>query len=221
MCVRFRAPCSKLTTRVISVSLNCRTEANRGSIGIMDRKGQIVVVIAILIPIVLLFLAVAVDSGRLYSERAQMERGLQSGADAGMSLVAEQMVTLAVARQTAIAQTQMPEPPFPTSTPSPEDIVAWLTDDDREVLVSAPMRASVRSEALAYAKRNGIDDTEAEILEIDVVYPQIGYDPYNPNITTLRLSMSARRSTRFLLAGFLGREFVEISSEAVSELQQR
>jgi hypothetical protein len=186
----------------------------------MDRRGQIVVVIAILIPVVLLFLAVAVDGGRLYTERAQMERGLQSGADAGMSLVAEQMVTLAVARQTAIAQTPAPESPFSTPTPSPADVVAWLTDDDRATLVSAPMRASVRSEALTFAKRNGIDD-DAEILEIEVVYPQIGYDPYNPNIAILRLSMSARRSTQFLLAGLLGREFVEVSSEAVSELRQR
>ncbi len=187
----------------------------------MDRRGQIVVVIAILIPVVLLFLAVAVDGGRLYTERAQMERGLQSGADAGMSLVAEQMVTLAVARQTTIAQTPALESPFSTPTPSPADVVAWLTDDDRATLVSAPICASVRSEALAYARRNGIDDAEAEILEIEVIYPQVGYDPYNSNISILRLRMSARRSTQFLLAGLLGRESVEFSSEAVSELRQR
>ncbi|MGD8814844.1 MAG: pilus assembly protein TadG-related protein [Anaerolineales bacterium] len=187
----------------------------------MNRRGQIVIIIAILIPVVLLFLAVAVDGGRLYTEKAQLQRGLQSGADAGMSLVAEQMVTLAVARQTAVAQTQTPTSPFPTATPFPDDVVAWLTDDDRATLVSAPIRASVQAEALAFAERNGIDAADEAILELDVVYPQLGYDPYNPSLDVLRLRISARRHIRFLLAGLLGHEFVEFTSEAVSELRQR
>ena len=62
---------------------------------------------------------------------------------------------------------------------------------------------------------------DGEILEIDVVYPQSGFNPYDDSFATLRLKLLAKRSTRILLAGLLGREFVELSGEAVSELQVR
>jgi len=191
-------------------------------VSIMNRRGQIVIVVAVLIPIVLLLLAVVVDAGRLYAERAQLERALQSGSDAGMSLVAEQMVTLEVSRQTETAKTPTPELPFPsTPFPSPEDVIAWLTDDDRATLVSAPMRATAQAEALNYAARNGIEISDSEILEIDVIYPQSGFDPYNDSIITLRLKLLATRRASILLAGLLGRDFVELSGEAISEIRLR
>ena len=166
----------------------------------MSRRGQIVVLIAVLIPLALLFLAVAGDGGRLYAEKARLER----------------------ARQTAMAGTPSPAPPLPsTPLPSPDDVLAWLTDDDRATLVSAPLRATAQAVALAYAARNGIDISDHEILEIDVVYPQSGFNPYDASFSTLRLKLLATRRTRILLAGLLGREFVELSGEAVSELQVR
>jgi len=188
----------------------------------MNRRGQIVIIVAVLIPIVLLLLAVAVDAGRLYIETARLERGLQSGADAGMSLVAEQMVTLVVARQTAMAGTPTPDLPLPaTPHPSPDDLYAWLTDDDRATLVSPANRAAVREEALLYAARNGIDASDPEILALVVIYPQSGFDPYNADITSLRLELNARRRATILLAGLLGRDFTELPGEAMSELRVR
>jgi hypothetical protein len=183
----------------------------------VNRRGQVVVIIAVLIPIVLLLLAVAIDSGRLYAERARLERALQSGADAGMSVVAEHMLTLAIARQTEFALTPSPETPFPP----PEDIEAWLMDDDRATLVGASIRATAQAEALRYAEFNGIDTSAPGILEVQVIYPQDGYDAYNDSIFSLRLEMRARLRAQILLAGLLGREFVELPSGALSELRVR
>jgi hypothetical protein len=186
----------------------------------MSRRGQVVLIVAVLIPVVLLLLAVAVDVGRLTIETARLERALQSGADAGMSLAAEQMVTLVAARQTEMAGT--PTPPLPaTPLPSPDDLYAWLTDDDRAKLVGPANRAAVREEAMAYASRNGIDASAPEVLDIIVLYPQNGFDPHNEDFATLRLAISARRRTTILLAGLLGREFTELSGEAMSELRIR
>lgn len=188
----------------------------------MSGRGQVILIVAVLIPVVLLFLAVAVDAGRLYIETARLERALQSGADAGMSLAAEQMVTLVVARQTAIASTPTPDSPLPgTPLPSPDDLYAWLTDDDRATLVGPAISAVVREEALAYAALNGVDASDPEILELAVIYPQSGFDPYNADITSLRLELNARRRATILLAGLLGREFAELSSEAMSGLRIR
>ncbi len=189
---------------------------------IISRRGQVVVLIAVLIPIALLLLAVAVDAGRLYAERGQLERALQAGSDAGISVVAEQMVTLAVARQTAMADGPTPEPPE-TATPTPplDDVVAWLTDDDRAALVSESMRATALAEALDYAARNGIDISNPEILEVEVTYPQAGFDPSNESSITLRVKLVAKQRARMLLAGLLGREFVELTGEAISEIRVR
>jgi hypothetical protein len=188
----------------------------------MRRNGQVVLIVAVLIPVLLLFLAVAVDAGRLYIETARLERALQAGADAGISLAAEQMVTLVVARQTEMAGTPTPDSAHPgTPLPSPDDLHAWLTDDDRATLVSPANRAAVQAEALAYAARNGIDASDPEIIAITVIYPQSGFDPHNDDIPSLRLEMNARRRATILLAGLLGREFTELSGEAMSELRIR
>jgi hypothetical protein len=63
------------------------------------QKGQLLIVIAIVISIAMLFLAVAVDAGRLFLERNRMARGAQSAADAGVGLATEEMVDLAEFRR--------------------------------------------------------------------------------------------------------------------------
>jgi hypothetical protein len=180
-------------------------------------RGQVVVIVAVLIPIVLLMLAVAVDAGRLYAENARLERALQSGADAGISVVAEYMVTLAVARQTACGLTPNPETPYP----SPDDITGWLTNDDRATLVSASIQATAQAVAMSYAARNGIAAGAPDVLEVQASYPQRGFNPYDAGILSLRLKLSARLRARILLAGLLGSEFVELRGEAISELRVR
>lgn len=185
-------------------------------------RGQVVVLVAVLVPVVLTLLAVAVDAGRLYVERSRMVRAAQAGADAGIGVVAEQMVTLAVARQTQAASDPPPIPPE-TATPAPPltDIVAWLTDEDREELVSAVVQAAAVASALDYADRNGLGTEDRPALEIRVTYPQDGYFPYDAAIQTLQMRVFARDEAVILLAGLLGHEFVDLSVEAMSEIPQR
>ncbi|NIS82214.1 MAG: hypothetical protein GTO14_18865 [Anaerolineales bacterium] len=188
----------------------------------MSQRGQILIVIAVLILVVLLLLAVAVDAGRLYIERARMQRAAHAAADAGISVVAEQMVTQAVARQTLLAATPSPTgPAVMTATPPLWDVQAWLTDEDRAALVSSSVQAAVIGVAMDYAERNGYDTSDPETILVSAEYPQAGYTPDDPDIRTLRFSVIVRRRTIILLAGLLGEEFVELSVEGMSEIPQR
>jgi len=188
----------------------------------MRHKGQILIVVAVLIPVSLLMLAVAVDAGRLFIERGRMKRAAQAAADAGISVVAEQMVTLAVARQTLMASTPSPTPPgVMTATPFPGDVLAWLHDDDRATLVSYAVLGMAATEAVEYANRNGFDVANPETLAIEVTYPQSGFAPEDANISVLRLLVSIRQRATILLAGLLSDQWVDLIAEGQSEIQQR
>jgi uncharacterized membrane protein len=188
----------------------------------MKDKGQILIIVAVLIPVTLLLLAVAVDSGRIFIERGRMQRAAQSGADAGISVVAEQMVTLAVARQTVFASTPSPTPPGTmTATPPPGDVAAWLADDDRATLIAPEIQSTAAAEARNYASQNGYDLSDRQTLLVEVTYPQSGYDPYDEGIGTLNLFVKIRRRTTVLLAGLLGEALINLESEAQSEIPQR
>ncbi len=190
----------------------------------MTGRGQILIVIAILLMVGLTLLAVAVDAGRLMIERTRLERSAQSAADAGLGWVAEQMVTLVVPRLTAAAG-QPPCAPDAgygtpsascTATPEPAAIARWLTDEDRATLVSPPIRTSAVSEALGYATRNGVG-LESPPAAVQIDYPH----DYAPAGSKLRLLVRVQRRASILLAGLLGREFVDLVGEGQSELPLR
>lgn len=186
------------------------------------KRGQVVIIVAVLIPAVLLFLAVAVDAGRLFIERGRMARAAQSAANAGISVVAERMVTQAAARQTELAATPSPTPPGTmTATPDPGDVAAWLTADDRAALTSGAFPATAEAAARDYARRNGYDLADADTLAVEVTYPQPGYDPADPTMPVLRMLVSIQRRTEVLLAGLLGDRFADLTAEARSEIRQR
>jgi hypothetical protein len=188
----------------------------------MKAKGQILIIVAVLIPVTLLLLAVAVDSGRIFIERGRVQRAAQSGADAGISVVAEQMVTLVVARQTLLASTPSPLPPGPmTATPPPGDLQAWLTDDDRATLVAPAVLSTAGAEARDYTAVNGYDPSDPDTLLVEVKYPQPGYDPYDSSEDALKFFVRIRHRTTVLLAGLLGESLIILESEAQSEIPQR
>ena len=188
----------------------------------MNPRGQVLIVVAILISVTLLLLAVAVDAGRLYIERARMKRAAQAAADAGISVVADRMVTQAVARQTVMAGTPSPTPPG-TGTPTPAlgDVIAWLTDEDRATLVSDMVVSDAEATARDYAARNGLDPADPDTLSLEIAYPQDGYAPENIAIRSLRLLVRVRRQTTVLLAGLLGEAFVDLEAAGLSEIPQR
>lgn len=188
----------------------------------MRKRGQALILVAVLIPVVLLFLAVAVDAGRIFIERARLQRSAQAAADAGISVVGEHMVTLAVARQTLLAGTPSPTPPGTmTASPYPGDIQSWLTVEDRQVLISDSVRGTAVAEAQRYAQHNAIDLSAPDILQWDVLYPQPGYDPGDSGIRVLRFLVKVERSMTVLLAGLLGESFIHIAAEGRSEIPQR
>lgn len=188
----------------------------------MKKQGQVLIVVAVLIPVLLLFLAVAVDAGRIFIDRAGLQRSAQAAADAGISVVAEHMVTLAVARQTIMASTPSPTPPGTmTATPVLNNIQAWLNDEDRQALTADPLRGTAVAEALHYAQRNGVDPFQPEILRLEIQYPQPGYDSGDPSIHALRILVEIERRTTVLLVGLLGESFMDIKAASQSEIPQR
>lgn len=188
----------------------------------MIRRGQVIILVAVLIPVLLLFLAVAVDAGRIFIERSRLERSAQAAADAGISVVAEQMVTLAVARQTVLASTPSPTPPGTmTATPPPNQVQAWLSDEDRQVLTNDPLRGTAVAEAILYAARNDLSLSDPEILRLEVEYPQSRYDAGDPHERALRFLVAVERRTTVLLAGLLGESWINLSVTAQSEIPQR
>jgi hypothetical protein len=196
----------------------------------MKRRGQILIIVAVLVPVALLLLAVAIDMGRMYQERGQMRRAAQSASDAGASALAEAIATLAFERYQEIQATPSPTPD-PLATPSPTAEVtptppldragAWLQDEDREALTQDPIRGRVLEVAEEFARLNGLDPEGADITEFEVRYPQLGFNPYDSSHGVLRLSVRARGRSLMLLAGLVGREYVEFTVEAASEVRVR
>jgi len=177
----------------------------------MKPRGQMLIVIAILLMVVLMLLAVAVDGGRLMIERTRLRRSAQAAADAGIAVVAEQMVTQAAARQTQAALLPTCAPALPcTPTPAVNDVPGWLTDDDRATLVAPPMQTQVAAEARQYAQRNDIPSAE-------VTYPQA----YDPGAPVVRILVTLRRRATILLAGLLGEEWVDLDGQGLSQVPQR
>jgi hypothetical protein len=191
----------------------------------MRSRGQVIIIVAFLLMVLLLLLAVAVDGGRLYIERARTVRAAQAAADAGIGLVGEEMVTLAVPRQTeaALRPSCVPDAGFATpgvsctATPLPAEVSHWLTNDDRATLVGPEMQTAVAGEALDYASRNGLDRSDPEVISLDVEYPH-GYDPGGPAV---QLLVAVERRATILLSGLLQRDWVTLESHGLSELPQR
>ena len=178
-----------------------------------ERKGQVLVIVAVLIPITLLFLAVAIDAGRLHVEHARLARAAQAGADAGISVVAEHMVTLAVARQTS--------GPVPSGTPDPGDPLPWLQDDDRATLVSEEARGTAIAVARDYVNRNVATTGTPAGAAAEVIYPSSSFDPYDPGQERLALRVRLERRIAVLLTGLLRGGAIELQAEGAAEIPVR
>ena len=187
--------------------------------------GQILIVFAILILIMVFFLAWIVDGGRIAIRRAETRRGAEAAANAGMVVVGNQMLTQAVARQTEAAGRPPCAPeagygtPAPncTATPQIRDIPAWLTDDDRATLVSPAVQTPVAAAAQDYAARNNVGPASTNIVEFSVIYP---FD-YQAQAREIRLNIRIRRAISILLAGVLNRTQAELAEESIATLPQR
>lgn len=191
----------------------------------MRPKGQVVVIVAIALTVILTLLAVAVDGGRLYIQRSRLDRGAQAAADAGIGWVAEEMVTLAVPRQTDAAGRAacVPDGDYGesgascTATPLPAEIAHWLNDDDRATLTAPEAQETAEAVAREYAARNGIHTADPEIEALVFTYPY-AYDSEAPNVHFRSL---VRQRVTVLLVGLLGREFASVEGIGQAEIPQR
>lgn len=190
----------------------------------MMARGQMIIVVALAIMVSVIVLALAVDSGRLYIERARLDRAAQSASDAGIGWVAEQMVTQALPRQTDAAARSpcVPDADYGetsatcTATPRPDEIAHWLTDDDRATLVAPRARATAQAVSLEYAGRNGFDPVDPDV-SVQVLYPYL-YDVGSPS---LQLLVRIRREAPVLWGAFLGADQITLPGEGLSEIPYR
>lgn len=188
----------------------------------MKPRGQVLIIVAFLIPIGLLLVAIAIDAGRIFIERGKMQRAAGAAANAGISVVSDRMVTQAVARQTQASLAALAtDIPMRTPTPSLSDPVAWLTDEDRVELVSSAMQSEASNEVMLFLEKNGYSPTEIDSLEVEIEYPQPGYDPYAPQISVLSMRVQVGRRLAVLLAGLLNEDWVSLKAGAWSQIPQR
>lgn len=191
----------------------------------MTDRGQVLVLVAVLLVVGLMLLALATDGGRLYLERGRLRRAAQSSSDAGISWVSEQMVTMAVPRQTQAAQRApcVPDGDYGddaatcTATPAPDQAHLWLEDEDRATLIAPEYRATAGAVVRTYAERNGTEPGGQDGSELSVEYP---FEP-DENPEVLRLRVTLRRRAVVLLAGLLGEEFVWLEAVGLSQIPQR
>ncbi len=188
-------------------------------------RAQVLVIVTILLVVLMLLFAVIVDGGHLMIQNHQIGRVADAASKAGMVVVGDRMVTQAVWRQSEAA---MRPPCTPdagygapgaacTATPQPQDIPAWLTDEDRAALVSPAMQTPVAAAVLEYAEHNGAAPSSPNMCEVTVTYP---FD-YQPGDKNLRLRVHLHCHVAILLTGLLGQDQVGISAEGEQSLPQR
>ncbi|NPA72499.1 MAG: hypothetical protein GXO35_06690 [Gammaproteobacteria bacterium] len=173
----------------------------------------------------LLLLALIVDVGRISIERQSLANAAGSAAKAGLVVVGDQMMTQALAQQTAAADSPCePDAGYGTpdatctATPSPADIPAWLSDEDRRRLVSSPMQTQVAAQVQQYAVRNHVGPDDPSISHFEVIYPYM----YAPTARDLSIVVRIRRRFKILLFGFWeGSDTLEIEATSKQSIPQR
>ena len=186
------------------------------------KSGQVLVLVAVFTLVVLVLLALSVEVGRLSQQRHRLQGVADAAAKAGMLVVADQMVTLAAARQTqAAASPCVPDAGYATpgatctATPPPEVVPAWLTDEDRATLVSPVMRTQVAQAVRIQLARNGYESGD---LMVEVQYPY----RYRPEGERLGLLLRLKARLAGLLVHLLGwKQKVPVAAESLQELPQR
>ena len=180
----------------------------------MKRDGQVILIVGFFLIVLLTLMAVVVDGGRLYLQQTSIHQGAQSAADAGIGVIADVIVTQAAAQQaTAVANPC----PLCTPTPDPEQAYLWLSDEDRQFLIASPQRTAVAHTARTYAGFNGFEVGHQDTIAVNVHFP---FD-YHVGDGIVRVEVEIIRQTTILLIGLLDRDFITLSSQAVSEIRQR
>ncbi len=189
-----------------------------------SEKGQVVIIVAVLLIAVLLFLAVIIDGSRLMIEQQELNRAADAAGKAGLIVVGDRMVTQVVSAQTAAAsQTLTATPPGstpgPTLTPTPaaDDFYSWLTDDHRKTLVAPPMKTLVATYVLGSADENGLGLSNPAVTGLEITYP----DQYTPDTQLLQIIVKVDRIVAIMFGSILNIEEGVLSGITKQSIPQR
>jgi len=180
------------------------------------KKGQILLLFAFFLPIVLMLLAAVIELGRVWVYRVRLQRGAQAAVDAGISAAAEQIATLAIAAQTRTAC-----PTMSSTCPERGDLASWLDNAARATLTASDMQATVLAVAEDICELNQLSSGEAGIGSLLWTYPQVDFRPDDDSVTSLRLSLTMKGRVDILLGGWLGMEEVVVPVNAAAEIPCR
>ena len=155
-------------------------------------RGQVMIIVGILLVVTLLFLGSLIDGARLFIKKQEINRLLDAAGKAGLIVAGDRMVTQVISAQTA-AVAVTPHPTSnkdslgltPTKTPAPVDFFAWLTEADHQTLVAPPMQTIVARHALGSLEKNGLDQDNPDLIDVSIIYPY----QYNPGDQTLIILM--------------------------------
>lgn len=183
-------------------------------------RGQVILIVAVLLVVLLFLLAVLIDAGRLFVEQQEINRALDAAGKAGLILVGDRMVTQVVAAQTAAASITPGEGtpgPTPTRTPGPDDFYAWLTDEDRQTLVAPPLQTLVATQVLGSLEENGFGKDHPQVIYIGISYPE----DYNLDDQTLEILLNFDRRVVILFGKILNLNQGVLSGSSKQTIPQR
>lgn len=184
-----------------------------------NQSGQTLILIAVLLVVVLIIMAVIIDSGRLLLERQEIKRASAAGGKAGLIYVGNLMITqMATSYQTATL-TPGTVTPIPSCIPGTGCVRLEenLTDQDRVLLVSAPVRTQVASKVRQHLRLNGYLEGKEGLLSIEVIYP-FEYRLENEN---LEIFVRLTKVAPALYSGFVPMENGVITGESRQSVFQR
>ena len=190
-----------------------------------DRKGQILMIVAVLFVFVLLILSVLINSGLLLLEKQKLNRVSAAGGKSGLLYVGNLMVTQAgkAYRSTGQAQSTItPVSPIPFSTSTPQDADrSWkgeyLSTQDRATLISPPVRTLVAGKVKDHLEWNGIVEGKDGIIMIEIMYPFQDL----PEKDHLEIFVRISKRVQGLFSGFLDIEAGILTGESRQSIKQK
>jgi hypothetical protein len=210
------------------------------------QRGQLLIVIAIVVSIAMLLLAVAVDGGRLFLERNRIARGAQAAADAGVGLAAEEMVGFAEERRDEALEDYQQEAQD-AQEEWEEACKAGLTDDEEVTPADPGINCDEEPEPEPFEPcepepQCWLEDEDWVKMDSSSVRDQVelesleyaranGFERDDPNTLkveveyevdkteeSIQVRVTIERRTTIVLVGLLGGSFVNLEAEGLSEL---
>lgn len=187
-------------------------------------RGQVIVLVGVLLAVLLLFLAVLIDGTRLFVEQQEINRALDAAGKAGLIVVGDCMTTQVAAAQIAAApetstslSSQEDLDLSPTPTPEPDDLYDWLSEEHRQTLVSPPMQTMVATHVLGSLDENGLGLDNPNLIDISVSYP----DSLYVGDQTMQILVNLNRRVAILFGKILNLNQGVLSGSSKQTIPQR